>query len=484
MNNIVEVNISDIHKAEYNPRYISDERIETLRESIATLGMIKPVIIRKEDKRILAGHQRSRALAAMGKTTCPAFVLNNVNSSDEVRFNQLHNLSECEITDRAPHVVIDCSGIPFGRFVLVENSSVTLLTPGEKNQAVNQLSKMILKYGQFGNAVIDESGNVIVSAVYAKAVKLIGQPLWVYRIKDADLAKHYFSQDYGVFSYKHIEKHTYIQCLAQKYRLRGDGMNRTASTLYNKLVIPFLEKQSKTIKILDFGAGQRDYAKFLQKEGYNVHPIEFFLRKPGKDVIWMEEILRNFSKIETQLSFYGQYDVVVCDSVLNSVDSLEAQFAVLKSLSALCKPNGHIFWSGIPLKFKQKHIDRKATYDNKESSAFLDEHGFTGNFRYGEWYFQKYHTTKEVIQLTKQIFGNTFKLFDRGTESNLDTELYGSSFQVHVINEKLCSENELKEALRFEFSLPLPKGNRHQLADRLLRAYEKSLNYNKVDNKK
>jgi ParB family chromosome partitioning protein len=322
---------------------------------------------------------------------------------------------------------------------------------------------------------------VIISAVYAKAVKLLGFDLYVYRIsreKEA-LAKKYFAEQYGVFSYSHIEKKTYIQSLAQKYRLRGQ--TRSHSTLYEKAVIPYIQKNHS---ILDFGAGQRDYAKMLQGKGFNIHTIEFFLRKPGKDVIWIEEIRNDFAKIITQLTFYGQYDVVICDSVLNSIDSLEAQKSVLISLSALCKKGGKIFWSGIPLKFKQLHIDRKNTFDSKESSAFLDEKGFTGNYRYGEWYFQKYHTRNEVEELNSKYFSDRFTLLDRGEASN--GELHGSSFQVMTINEKKASEKEMIEALNFEFSLPLPGGKRHNLAPTLLEAWHKSnsIENKKVDNRK
>ena len=468
MNKIVEVSIASIHKADYNPRYISPEKIALLQQSTRELGIIKPIIIRGEDNKILAGHQRSTAEARNGKTHIKAFILSKVNSTDEVRFNQLHNLSECEVSDRAP-VIIVRTATPVEEFAVVKNSDIEILRPGEKNQAVAQLTKLILRYGQFANAIINESGEVIISAIYAKAVKLLGFDLYVYRIsrEKEEVALKYFAEQYGVFSYTHIEKKTYMQTLAQKYRLRSE--NRSHSTLYEKAVIPRIKKEHT---ILDFGAGQRDYAKMLQGKGYNIHTIEFFLRKQGKDIIWMEEIRNDFARIITQLTFKGQYDVVVCDSVLNSVDSLEAQKSVLISLSALCKKGGQIFWSGIPIKFKEMHIDRKNTFDNKESSAFLDEYGFTGNFRYGEWYFQKYHTRMEAEELNKKYISDRYQLLDRGEPAT--GEFHGSSFQVITINEKKVSEQEMIDALTFEFSLPLPGGKRHNMAPVILEAWRKS----------
>lgn len=470
MNQIIDLPIDKIKGASYNPRVISDDRIVTLQNSIQTLGIIKPIIIRGEDGTILAGHQRTKSARGLGLSTIKGFVLSDVNSSDEVRFNQLHNLSECEVSERAPKVKVKAS-TPVGEFALVKNKDINVLSPGEKNQAMNQLSRLILRYGQFANAVISEEGMVIISAVYAKAVKLMGLDLWVYRLprEKEEAVLKFFGMEYGQFNYEHIEKKTYIQTLAQKHRLRGE--NRSHSTLYEKVVIPNLRKEEF---VLDFGAGQRDYAKMLTKKGYNVHTIEFFLRKPGEDVIWTAEIERDFSRIEKHLSTVGQYDVVVCDSVLNSVDSIEAQNSVLITLSALCKYGGRIYWSGIPLKFKQSHIDRKNTYDAKEASGFLDANGFSGNYRYGEWYFQKYHHRDEVERLNRRYISSKFSLFDRGIPKQ-GGELVGSSFQAASINQKPNSEDRVMQALMFEFSLPLPGNLRHNYFYRIWEAYQESL---------
>jgi len=475
MNNIVDIDISSIAGASYNPRAISDEKIAALRESIETLGIIKPIIVRKEDGTILAGHQRTKSAKLSGFNTIKGFYLTDVNSTDEVRFNQLHNLSECEISEKAPVILVKAD-TPDGEFSMVKNRDIHIISPGEKNQAVNQLSKLILRYGQFANAIINQDGRVIISAVYAKAVKLLGLDLWTFRIpkEKESLALKYFSMEYGQFSYDHIERKTYIQSLAQKNRLRSESHSK--STLYEKVVLP---KLSKNDNLLDFGAGQRDYAKMLNKKGYSIFPIEFYLRRPGVDVIWMSEIMRDFQRIENHLSSVGQFDVVVCDSVMNSVDSIQAQNSVLITLSALCKKGGIIFWSGIPLKYKRMHIDRKNSFDSKESAAFLDEQGFTGNYRYGEWYFQKYHTRDEVENLNRKYFSNRFTVYDRGLISP-SGELNGSAYQVETINDKLPSEKEVVEALTFEFSLPLPGGEKHQLADRILTAYAKSLINNRT----
>ena len=173
------------------------------------------------------------------------------------------------------------------------------------------------------------------------------------------------------------------------------------------------------------------------------------------------------------LSEYGLYDVVVCDSVLNSVNSLEDERNVLLSLSALCKPGGMIFWSGIPLLFAQKSSERKETHDYRSKAIFLDANNFTANFRFGEWYFQHYHSTADICRLTREYIGNGFRIYEKGVETDSNREMRGSSFQVSCINERKASKDEYMKALQYEFSLPLPNNRRWDLDKEILPVFEK-----------
>lgn len=134
---------------------------------------------------------------------------------------------------------------------------------------------MILRYGQFANAVCDHTGKVIISTVYAKTVKLLGMDLLVYVLPEGkeEIALKYFSKEYGVFEYSHLERKTYIQSFAQKARLRqknGVPSKRSHSTLYETQVIPYI---TKDMRILDFGAGQKDYATILKKKAISLTPL-------------------------------------------------------------------------------------------------------------------------------------------------------------------------------------------------------------------
>ena len=123
------IDIELLNPAEYNPRLLTPEAQENLKKSIAELGIIKPIIIRKSDKRIMAGHQRTKTMKLLGYTHVPAFVLEGVNSTDEVRFNQLHNYAECEVSEVQPDIRVS---VPDGTegFFMVPNKDITIITKG------------------------------------------------------------------------------------------------------------------------------------------------------------------------------------------------------------------------------------------------------------------------------------------------------------------------------------------------------------------
>lgn len=471
------IDIDKLNPADYNPRCLSDDALAELKNSITELGVIKPIIIRRSDFRIMAGHQRTKTMKLLGYTQVPAFILDGVNSTDEVRFNQLHNFVECEVHDAQPLLTITPDSIQGTGFQVIKNSDIHLHNKGTKNTFVVELTKMVIRYGQFANAICDSAGNILVSCVYAKAIKLLGMDLLVYVLPEGmeERARYFFGKQYGVFEYSHIEKKTYIQSFAQKPRLRsknGVMASRTHSVLYETQVIPIIDK---SMRILDFGAGQKDYAIYLRKKGYKIDAIEFFHRQDNVDAIDEKEIRDDNARICRTLETYGQYDVIVCDSVLNSVNSLQDEKNVLLSLAALCKKGGLIFWSGIPLQFRQKTSDRKNSMDYRTVSIFLDKNGFTANLRYGEWYFQKYHSMENIRELNTKYIGSNFKVYENGRLIPEDGEVKASSFQVVSINDKAASLEEMEEALRYEFSLPLPRGKRWNLDKDLIPAYLKSL---------
>lgn len=93
----------------------------------------------------------------------------------------------------------------------------------------------------------------------------------------------------------------------------------------------------------------------------------------------------------------------------------------------------------------------------------LDAKNFTANFRFGEWYFQHYHSTADIIRLNTAYIGKDFNIFDKGMKISPEKELRGSSFQVASTNGRSASKNDYLKALQYEFTLPLPNNRKWDL---------------------
>tara|TARA_R110000796_G_scaffold5192_1_gene19763 strand:- start:3207 stop:4592 length:1386 start_codon:yes stop_codon:yes gene_type:complete len=437
-----KIKINSIKGAEYNPRFLSNEARLNLIQSFKDFGQIKPIIVRAENNTIVAGHQRTRILTELGNENVDVIYLKNVSQQDEVRFNQLHNICEVEVNSLQPQITVPRSENT--GYLIIKNKDIQITKKGGLGSILSMLNTLILRYGNFGSAVCNKDGEVIVSAMYANAVKLLGLDLLVYVIENeqTENAINTFKKDYGVFNYEHLEKTTYVQTWAQMKRLKGT--KQLKSILYEKRVIPFLLK-NKELRCLDFGSGGGAYAEKLRKQGYKVFDIEFYRKLNGKNSIDKNKVLRDFELLKEDVLKNGLFDVVICDSVLNSVDSLEAEKSVLITLNALCKTKGDIFWSGRP---PDKRGNLKQTRGGSFTLYFTDKNLFTANYKNGFWFYQKFHNDIMIKELSNLYICEKYKLTKTST-----------SFQVHTKKTINISENVLKNALSFEFTLPLPNNN-------------------------
>jgi DNA modification methylase len=68
---VEHVPIKTLRPDPFNPRRISDAELETLSRSIREFGFVQPVIARREDKSVIAGHQRLVAARKLGLVQVP-----------------------------------------------------------------------------------------------------------------------------------------------------------------------------------------------------------------------------------------------------------------------------------------------------------------------------------------------------------------------------------------------------------------------------
>ncbi|MFC0227420.1 methyltransferase domain-containing protein [Serratia aquatilis] len=439
--------ITNLHGAKYNPRHIDDTDLQLLAESIRTLGLVKPLIAR--GNLLVAGHQRTKALRVNGVTTAAVYQLpRETNIYDEIRFNQLHNGTDMDSGDE------DCwiDGLS-GKsgFVIVDACQITGNMRARMAYIRREISEMIMKYGPWGGCVATESGEVIHCAQYALASKGTKSPLTVFVIPNSEKARYkkYLDRQYGVFSYGHLEKKTYVQTYAQMMRLREGSRKDNRSKLYETLVMPYLSNHAngKKLRGIDFGSGQGDYANFLRGKGFNILDLELFRRRGAGNVIDRRSVHRMIDAMCLSLRNHGLFDYVVCDSVLNSVDSLEAERSVMTFIKGLCKPGGQVFFSGRRLEFEQASLRLMKAGSKKSKVYFLDQDNFTAKYRKGNWFYQHFHSAADVKLLAKN---HALKIVHHANT--------GSSFQVQATSEQVPSRESLSQAIRYEFELILPDG--------------------------
>lgn len=443
---IVEyVDISKIKPANYNPRQISEKQFTKLKQSISEIGFVIPILVNRNNNTIIAGHQRTKAAIELEIKKLPVIFVDGLQIGDEIKFNQIHNAIDknqnipttiSRTLDTEEFINIDVNN-----FILGDNSPTY----------VKEICKILIKYGNVITCVVCKD-EVILGADYIKSCQLLGLSVNVFACDKSkyEYLKKYLTSDYGEYSYDKIERYTYVQGLAQLYRstTKKDGKKQQASTLYENLVMPYLLTNDKNTSILDFGCGKGAYIKMLAKKYYTLG-IEFF-NNNGKSIDVASGNLM-IDNLISRLKTNKQFDVVVCDSVLNSVDSSDAELSVIRCLNLFC--NHKLFISGRPIDTViNKYNLKKDRYTNKRFLEFLDKDNFSANYRRGKWYFQHYHSKEKITELLEE---NGFKVI------KITWAKYGDSFQIEADKTKYLTNEEYVNAINFEFNLPLPNGRRY-----------------------
>ena len=84
---IVKVDINELISPEYNPRQITDDEMEKLKNSINEFGYIAPIIVNKHNNHIIGGNQRYEALKSLGYTDVDVIFIDESDSNREKAIN-------------------------------------------------------------------------------------------------------------------------------------------------------------------------------------------------------------------------------------------------------------------------------------------------------------------------------------------------------------------------------------------------------------
>lgn len=446
------VEIDKIQKAKYNPRVIGEKQLEELKSSFEKLGFIIPVLVNKDNGIIIAGHQRTKTAKAIGIDKIPVIYVDNVPIGDEIKFNQVHNSIDQSLYNSQSLI----ASYPVERFVTIKCKDVTS-AKGRAN-SIKEICKLLMKYGNVLTCVICKN-KVVFGNEYVSACKLLNIDINAYICEDSKYENciKYLRQQYGKYNYDHLEKHTYVQGLAQMYRSTEKKEQKRAnkSKLYETMVLPYLNSASVS-SVLDFGCGKGAYIENL-KQRYNAIGVEFY--NNNRKGINVSKGNEQIDQLINYLKTDNKFDVVVCDSVLNSVDSVKAEKSVMAVINLFARQKAFISGRSLDFMLNRTKMDKVGTV-TLNYYAYLDDNNFTANYREGNWYYQHFHDVNSITQLAKNAGFEIARLVYQG-----------SSWQAELNKCKELSKQEYIDAIDFEFNLPLPNGkryNRHRDIKRVL----------------
>ena len=383
--------IEKLHTAEYNPRKIAEGAFEKLKESLSTFGVVKAVVV-NQDGTLIAGHQRTKAMKAVGITEVPIFLTETkISKSDEIKFNLLHNRVEEETC-----IVSVMCPLKMNGFTEVQPEHLNNIKKGNA-VLTKEICGLMTKYGAYGTVIADEAGNIVHNADYAFCCKLMNLPVVVYQMSN-EMAKkflEFMKVDYGTYHFENLNIKSYVQNYAQMNR--SDEQKR--SFLYENFVLKNINKEQR---IVDFGAGKRFYINKLMKAGYKAHCYEPFVNKQGNMDI--KTVIGFINDLEKDISANGLYDVVILDSVINSVINDHFQDAVLTTCNALCSPDGTFYTATRNIEGADKQESADVRVSKKNTMQYLDGDNYSVRFRAGTFTVQKFHTPESFTEVLHRYF--------------------------------------------------------------------------------
>jgi ParB family chromosome partitioning protein len=445
-----EFPIAGVRPADYNPRFLSEEAFERLQASLKRFGVVKPVILNANGT-IIAGHQRTRALTAIGVTRVPAMQLPvTIKSVEEIRFNLMHNsIEESGAVAYGPAGLED--------YVWLEPGQLTVTDMGTAMVRIAACAKLLSVYGAWGSVVIDPaSGRVLLNSDYAVACTRLRLPVLGYypSAQDATPLREALAGEYGIYDTTQVVAKPYVQNVVQPNRLRDPrrrGVAMHKSRVWDNLSRP---RMTKATRVLDFGAGKMDYVKHLAADGYDVRAYEPFITTEAADgsrALDIAQVVKQILRLNREVRRDGLFDLITLDSVLNATSTDEYRDAVLLTCAGLLKPGGLLCLGTRSLAAQEDMMGagRKSGYGT--SLTYLDPRTNRAiNFRNGQFYAMWFATTDSLTDACGQAF-DVVHVEDTRNATILAV----------CADPKPMSEERLRWALELELDMPYPGAYRH-----------------------
>lgn len=265
----------------------------------------------------------------------------------------------------------------------------------------------------------------------------------------------YINGDYGSYDYEVLGIKPYVQTHCQ--------MSRNGQTICSSLYRDYILKNvTKGQSICDFGAGKKFYINMLKNKGFEAYAYEPFYKEVGTERLDINTVVSDINSIQKRVERSGLFDVVVLDSVLNSITSAVYEDYVLTCCNALLKPNGTFYVGTSNKMFSDRTSNLSQMTNNHRYIEFMDNENYSATFRKGVWTLQKFHTQDSLRNLLENYF----------EEVNVIDKAKSQLWEICTKPIKLSKKNYF-EALNAEFNLEYSQNYRHNKQKKDSRNYLK-----------
>lgn len=104
---IKNIPIASLNPAEYNPRILTDEQKDNIKNSLTKFGFVNPIVVNDNPNRkniLIGGHQRLKVAQEMGYTEVPVVYVNlNEEQERELNIRLNRNTGEWDLESLAEH---------------------------------------------------------------------------------------------------------------------------------------------------------------------------------------------------------------------------------------------------------------------------------------------------------------------------------------------------------------------------------------------
>ena len=109
---VEQIPIDELRPDPANPRHISESELEKLTQSIWKFGLIDPVIVRRESKTVVAGHQRLVAARKLGYKVVPVILLDISQEQSHLLNLALNRISGTFDQELLARLLADLNNVP------------------------------------------------------------------------------------------------------------------------------------------------------------------------------------------------------------------------------------------------------------------------------------------------------------------------------------------------------------------------------------